>query len=180
MKYFKYIWYITKHKWFVMLACFSEGLVIQGLFHDLSKLLPSEFFPYVNHFCRKNRNISQGRDSSGYYKVSDSGDPAFIKAWWCHFKRNKHHWQYWVTPDRTKNHSHGLGLGVEGFIDECIPLEIPEKYIIEMVCDWYGAGKAQGNLSKLEERYNKVQDKMVLHPETAVRFRYHLNRRDNR
>lgn len=75
----KYLWYVIKHKWFVMIECFKVGIYWRGLTHDLSKLLPSEFFPYANYFYGNGKN-----------------DKEFNKAWLLHQKRNPHHWQYWL------------------------------------------------------------------------------------
>jgi hypothetical protein len=77
--YLKYLWYVIKHKWFVMIECFKVGIYWRGLTHDLSKLLPSEFFPYANYFYGNGKN-----------------DKEFNKAWLLHQKRNPHHWQYWL------------------------------------------------------------------------------------
>ena len=72
-KYFKYFHYIIRHKWFVFLECYKEGIIWRGITHDLSKFLPSEFFPYANHFYgEKNSDIKKGRDESGYYKPTDT------------------------------------------------------------------------------------------------------------
>jgi len=54
MKYLKYLKYILKHKWYVMIECFKNGLIWRGLMHDLSKFLPSEFIPYANFFYGNN------------------------------------------------------------------------------------------------------------------------------
>jgi len=40
MRYLKYLKYLLRHKWFVMLECFKEGLFWLGLTHDLSKFSP--------------------------------------------------------------------------------------------------------------------------------------------
>ena len=130
MIYLKYLWYVLRHKWFVMLECFKYGLIWQGITHDMSKFLPDEFFPYANHFYGKSKKgIKEGRDKTGYYKPYNTGDKAFDSAWFLHQKRNKHHWQWWLMPADN--------VGV-------IVLVIPKVYMLEMICDWKGAGKAQG------------------------------------
>ena len=130
MKYLQYLWYVIRHKWFVMLECFKLGIYWQGIIHDVSKLLPSEFLPYMEHFYGSKIGISKGRDETGYYKPTDTGDSAFDFAWLLHQKRNKHHWQWWILPEDEG------GLKV---------LEIPLKYRKEMLADWRGAGRAQRN-----------------------------------
>ena len=77
--YLKYLWYVIKHKWYVMIECFRVGLCWRGIIHDLSKLLPDEFIPYSIYFYGNGRN-----------------DKEFDKAWLVHQKRNPHHWQYWL------------------------------------------------------------------------------------
>jgi len=39
---------ITYHKWLVLKGCFAVGLYKQGLCHDLSKYMPSEFLVGAN------------------------------------------------------------------------------------------------------------------------------------
>ena len=121
--YINYFKYVFKHKWYVMLECFKEGLIWRGLMHDLDKFMPYSFFPYARQFMG---NIMTGRDKTGYYSPVKTGNQEFILAWFRHQKINKHHWQYWVD-------------GIDG---ELIPLEMPDKYIKEMICDIKGASRA--------------------------------------
>jgi hypothetical protein len=103
-----------------MIECFKTGLFIQGIMHDMSKFLPREFFAYAKYF---------------YGKDKERAKAAFERAWSKHYNINKHHWEYWLCD-------------FEDVFNDCkiekIPLHMPSKYIIEMVCDWVGAGRAQG------------------------------------
>lgn len=119
--YLKYFWRLLAHKWYVMLECFQHGLIWQGLAHDWDKFLPSQLVPYVSFYYR-------GKDKE-----------AFDAAWDCHKRRNKHHWQYWLSKD-----------------DE--PCEMPYPYNLEMFCDWVGAGKARGKPSPKNDRYFEVRN----------------------
>ncbi len=148
MKFFKYLSYVLRHKWYVMLECFKIGLYWQGITHDLSKFLPREWFPYMNHFYGGGNTIDRGRTATGYYKPTDTGDPAFDMGWLSHTKLNKHHWQYWCTPED------GGGLKV---------YEMPLEYLREMLCDWKGAGRAQGKPDTLAW-YKENRDKMSVGP----------------
>lgn len=157
-KYIQYLNYLIKHKWYVGIECLKQGLYLQAFTHDLSKIFPSEYIPYANFFYGNNHNITRGRDKTGYYKPTDTGDNAFDFAWLLHQKRNKHHWQWWILPEDEG------GLKI---------LEMPDKYRKEMFCDWIGAGKAQGHFSpkndplKETRAWWKVNNhKMQLHPET--------------
>jgi len=147
-KYIKYLKYLLRHKYFVMLECFKVGLYWQGIIHDMSKFLLSEFIPYANFF---NGDIKKGRNGTGYYKPTDTGDKAFDFAWLLHQKRNKHHWQWWIIPED--------GGGVKIF-------DMPEKYLKEMLCDWKGAGKAQNSKSTVREWYDMNKSKMQLSQNT--------------
>jgi hypothetical protein len=91
-RHWEYLKYVVRHRWFVMLACFQHGLIWRGLVHDLSKFLPSEWFPYARFFYEPNGTKKTRRDKSGYYKPTDTGDSAFDFAWLLHQKRNRHHW----------------------------------------------------------------------------------------
>ena len=134
----KYLNYLLRHKWYVGIECFKKGLIWQGLMHDLSKFLPSEFIPYANYFYGEKNDIKRGRNETGYYKPTDTGDKAFDFAWLLHQKRNRHHWQWWILPED------------EGGVKI---LEIREPYLTEMICDWVGAGKAQGHFSPKNDKY---------------------------
>lgn len=149
-RYIKYLNYLLRHKWFVFLECSKRGLVWRGIVHDISKFRPSEFIPYAKFFYNKDGYKRQIRDKTGYYKPDDTGDKAFDFAWFLHQKLNKHHWQWWclVTSDF-----------------EIKALQIEEPYRTEMICDWLGAGRAQGTNS-VNNWYNKNKDKMLLHKET--------------
>ena len=138
----KYLWYIAKHKWYVMLECFKHGLIVQGILHDLSKLSSKEFI--------KNDK-------------SDKSKEDFNIAWNHHIHCNPHHWEYWIIP------------GNENKV-----LEMPEKYINEMICDWIGAGIAITGKREFKEWYQKNKERIVLHTltrqkvETYLEYYYYL------
>lgn len=149
IKYIKYLSYVLRHKWFVFVECCKESIVWRGIFHDMSKLLPSEFIPYARFFYGK--KAVERRDETGYYKPTDTGDKDFDFAWFLHQKRNRHHWQWWILPEDNG------GVKV---------LPMPKKYLKEMVCDWKGAGKAQKSKSTCRKWYIANKDKMTLHPDS--------------
>lgn len=158
-KYFQYLRYVIRHKWFVLVECFKFGIYWQGLIHDISKFLPSEFLPYMEHFFGSKIGISRGRDETGYYKPTDTGDAAFDFAWLLHQKRNKHHWQWWCLPED------------EGGIKV---LEMPLKYRKEMLSDWRGAGRAQGTPS-VNKWYEKNKSRMSLGSDTREWIEEQIN-----
>jgi hypothetical protein len=165
MKHIKYAKYILRHKWYVAIECFKRKLIWRGIMHDISKLFPSEWIPYSNFFYGK--KPSTIRDKTGYYKPTDTGDKAFDFAWLLHQKRNKHHWQWWVLAEDEG--------GIKVF-------KMEEPYFTEMICDWIGAGKAQGYFSPEDDVYfetrswwNANKHKMVFHEETRNEIEKLLN-----
>lgn len=144
--YLKYLLYIIRHKWFVFFGCLKLGwkssfglaLLYRGIVHDMSKFLPSEFFPYMNYFYG-NGNIDCGDD--------EEIEREFDKAWLFHQHRNKHHWQYWILK---------YDDGGWRFID------IPDIYLLEMVADWYGAGRAIAGRKTVGPWYNNNKNKMLM------------------
>lgn len=143
---FAYFWYLIKHKYFVCVACFTFGLYWRGLFHDMSKFRPSEFFPYADYFFGKERR-GGGYEPKPPYSASLSYDI----AWTLHKHRNEHHWQYWVSINDN---------------GEVSAIPIPKKIVEEMVCDWYGAGKAQKNPVSPRTWFNSKKKTLTLHKET--------------
>lgn len=148
MIYLKYLKYLIKHKLFVLIECFKFGLYWQGLIHDLSKLRLSEFISYARYFYGWDK-LTQ-KEKFAYDKAKAKTEREFDLAWLYHIHRNPHHWQFWILIQDE---------------DEDKILPMPDKYIKEMVCDWKGAGKVQGNHNTLMW-YNKHKDKMQLHPRT--------------
>jgi len=123
-----------KHKWRVLKICWKNKLVWQGIIHDWSKFHPIEFFPYANRFF-SNRSLTPIQEQQ------------WQKALLHHYQKNKHHWNHWVVDQKEK---------------KAIPM--PEKYIMEMVCDWRAMNPADPDDSK--QWYQKKQHKMILDPES--------------
>jgi len=147
-----YLQYVVRHKWFVLVECWKRGLYWRGLTHDPSKFLPSEWFPYVRHFYGP--KPQPVRDETGYYKPTETGDSAFDLAWLKHQHRNDHHWQWWMlTKDDTGQ-------------PKCLPMSPAAR--LEMLCDWKGAGRAQGYGDNTLPWYEKNKERMQLHPDTRT------------
>lgn len=160
--YLAYLWYVIRHKWFVYRAGRSLRLVTadgvtrvpvpvwQLLVHDWSKFLPCEFGPYARYF---------------YGPKTDDRDKAllaFNAAWLHHQHCAPHHWQHWVL---RKDDGGTLALNM------------PYRYVLEMVADWMGAGRA---LSKPDTVawYRANKHKMVLHPATERMVEWLLGLRE--
>lgn len=108
---------ITHHKFMVMKGCFSVGLYRQGLLHDLSKYMPSEFLVGAKYY--------QGTQSPNNAERKEKG---YSSAWLHHKGRNKHHYEYWM------DYSAHAGDGI-------IPARMSDNYIVEMFIDRIAASK---------------------------------------
>lgn len=138
---------MLRHKWFVFIECCKLGIPLRGLWHDWSKFLPWEWFPYAEYFYGEE---TPKKPKTGYFHKMGRDDQ-FDFAWLLHQKRNKHHWQWWTLPE------------------DCGKVKIlpmPDVYRKEMLADWRGAGKAQGYGDNTSVWYEANKDKMQLHPET--------------
>lgn len=139
MLHLQYLNYVLRHKWFVFLECCKLGICWLGIFHDLSRFRPSEWFPYVasQPYSKNNKPV----------KITE----AFELAWNDHQHRNKHHWEYWVHFDY---HNHEMRI-----------LPIPDKYRRELLADWRGASRAKG-FNSVTDWYSKDGQQLKLHPDT--------------
>lgn len=156
MKYFIFLAYLIRHKWFVFRECLRLGVPWQGLVHDISKFLPGEFSAYADYYQRL--QLGNG-ENTGLVAEDDS----HALAWLVHQKRNRHHWQWWVL-----------------YGDRAQPtiLPMPDRYIREMVADWRGAGMAQGQPDTIGW-YRANRDRMLLHPSTRSKVESLLGRYEN-
>lgn len=111
----KHLKLILMHKHYVFLASLEAGIPFRGLLHDMSKFNPKEFLNSVKYYNGKRSPIDVEKEIKGY-----------SYAWLHHRGHNPHHWEYWID-----------NLSSGG-----VALKIPKKYVIEMLCDWIGAGKA--------------------------------------
>ena len=141
-RHYKYLSYVLRHKWFVLLAGLKLRVPIHLLIlHDISKFYPSEWFAYARTFYSPS---GKGQFESG---------TSFDMAWNAHQKRNKHHWQYWM-------------LNMDDGGRKCLPM--PPRYRKEMLADWMGAGRAITGTDNTLEWYTNNRHKMKLHPETRT------------
>jgi hypothetical protein len=160
MKHLRYLSYVVRHKWFVLVA----GLRVRAplwrlLVHDWSKFLPSEWIPYVRRFYggRYPDWCTAQRQCPGYSgPTEESVARDFDRAWLYHQRRNPHHWQFWLLVRDT---------------GEELRLPMPEGFVREMIADWMGAGRAITGKWGAAEWYLKNADRIRLHPWTERRVR---------
>lgn len=156
-KHWQYLKYVLRHKLYV----YQEGRKLklgrwQLLRHDLSKFRPDEWGPYAAWFYG---GPHPDESEIGYYERTYYGlgrsrqarKAAFDEAWLKHQQRNPHHWQHWIL--RNDN-------------GPTVALEMPRRYMLEMVADWAGAGRAITGKLEVGEWYTRNRDNMLLHPDT--------------
>lgn len=143
LKHFKTI---CRHKAVVYRECKACGITWQGIIHDLSKFSIVEFLPSAKYFQGDKSPIEAEKAKNGY-----------SVAWLHHKGYNKHHWEWWTDFDNNGN---------------IIANKIPYKYVVEMVCDWIGAGMVySGEKWTQDEPLNyfwKVRAGRHFHPETQA------------
>ena len=145
-----YLRYVLRHKWFVFLGCLHLRVPLhQAIIHDWVKFLPVEWGPYVRQFYNPDGTKRSVRDASGSYDPNKQA--AAFKRAWLHHQRQPHHWQAWIS----------IGDG-----GNLAPLPIPDRFVREMVADWYGAGLAISGTKDLAKWYEANREKIVLE-ETA-------------
>jgi hypothetical protein len=136
---------VHNHIGYVKMAALTLGIdkhLIED--HDLSKFSEEEFPYYARNF------------------YGDKGDPdGWSRAWLHHIHANPHHWQHWIYPDGFTPKGSSVIQGV---------VEMPERYVWEMVADWMGAGaaysKPPGSMD-MRQWLAKTMQTITVHPKTA-------------
>lgn len=143
---------ILTHKWWVFYYAFKLGIPFRGLFHDLSKFSPVEFWESVQYY--------QGGKKSPIPVCKQ--DKGWSKAWLHHKGHNPHHYEYW-----TDNYDQGT-----------VCIKIPYKYVLEMVADYMAAGRTYcGKKFTYRSEYEWWEGRrnlVSIHPETVHLITYIL------
>ena len=107
--------------------------------HDDSKYSKEEYDAYDTYFYggKRTKEIKYN----------------FNYAWLHHIHNNPHHWQYWVLINDDPDNG-------------IVALDIPYKYVIEMICDWWSFSWRTGNLYEIFNWYDKHKDYMILSENT--------------
>jgi len=156
-KYINHFITIVRHIHYVRKFCFKCGYYKRGLLHDLSKFSPTEFFASARNFQGNRSPIDAEKEKYGY-----------SLAWQHHKGHNPHHWEYWIDEIGTYKNK---------------PIMIPKEYVIEMLCDWLGAGIVYSNIkvdynkpySEPLEYFKKYENERIFHPITKKVIMYYLN-----
>lgn len=146
LKHFKKI---CVHKLWVAKYCFKIGLYWQGIVHDLSKFSFTEFWESIHYYSGQESPINVCKRKNGY-----------SKAWFHHRGRNPHHYEMWI----------------DNFDNGGITLEMPKKYVFEMICDYIGAARAymgdDFHWWRELEWWNHKKEKAKMHEKTKELVSY--------
>lgn len=96
--------------------------------HDESKTQADEYDAYDAWFYGGNKSFAVSQ--------------AYKTAWLLHLHRNPHHWQYWILINDDPK---------EGMV----VMDIPDNYILEMICDWWAFSWKYGNLDEIFKWYEE-------------------------
>lgn len=127
------------YQWLVDHKIVKNSFVHRIKNHDISKWSEEEYKAYDKYFYGKEKTP----------EVKE----AFNFAWLHHIHHNPHHWQHWVLindDDGTK------------------ALEMPEEYVVEMICDWWAFSHKAGKLTEIFDWYKDHRSNMVLHKNTKT------------
>lgn len=146
MHIFKHFITVTRHRHRVMAHCFRAGIGWQGLFHDLSKYSPAEFWVGARYYQGHRSPNEEERRIHGY-----------SKAWMHHKGRNRHHYEYWTDyHPETK---------------QMEPVKMPLRYVAEMFCDRVAASKIYRGKDYADgdplAYFLNAKPRRRIHPETA-------------
>ena len=137
-KFFGHLKTVTKHKYWVWHYMNKCGLKWgwRGLWHDMSKFSPTEFWESVKYYSGTRSPIDACKEENG-----------ISMAWMHHKGRNPHHYEYWQD-----NFDHGGETK-----------EMPWRYKVEMICDYLAAGRAyMGKNFSYKAEYEWWQKKLEL------------------
>ncbi len=148
MNFFGHLSTINRHRHKVIAHCAKAGILWQGLFHDLSKYSPTEFFRGV-------KNYNDGVKSPNEKEREEKG---YSVAWMHHKGRNKHHFEYWNDYNPK--------------IRQVTGVKMPINYVKEMFCDRVAASKIyQGENYTDQHPYEYFMmgkpKRTLIHPETS-------------
>ena len=111
--------------------------------HDQSKFSEEEYVAYDKYFYGGNKS----------YEVVNN----FNYAWLHHIHANPHHWQHWILVNDDPDNGE-------------IILDMPDVYIIEMICDWMSFSIKKGDINELFKFYESRSEYMKLSDYTRMKI----------
>lgn len=140
----KYDKYLEEHIGNVKKA--YEILVQEGVFEEDEE---------VQHLIDEHDKSKYDKEeyyAYGEYFYGDKDEEEFNKAWLHHQHHNPHHWQHWLLREDDNK--------------ELVALEMPKKYVKEMICDWLSFSIKSGDLQEIHKWYKENKKKQLLHEKT--------------
>ena len=133
---------LKAYQWLVDHKIISNNYQHNIATHDISKWSNEEYDAYDKYFYGKQGKTTEVKE-------------AFNFAWLHHIHANPHHWQHWVLiNDDDGTHA----------------LEMPEEFVIEMVCDHWAFSHKSGNLYEIFDWYKDHKLNMIMHRNTKVAY----------
>jgi len=139
-KYWIYFKYLLKHKFYIW---------------EASKIYPIPYYLILLHDIDKFDPICFYHYANYYYGNDAEKRRVTVDyqlSEYDHTISNKHHWLYWNY----------LGAGYDH--------EIPDKYINEMLCDWYASSMAKYGKDNTKEWYRDKNNDMIFHSNTRKKI----------
>lgn len=119
----------------------EEAFLNQIRRHDASKFdMVDEYEAYDKYFYGS---------GSGPAGKAPEVQRDFDYAWLHHIHNNPHHWQYWVLVNDDKEEGSRA-------------LEMPDRYILEMILDWWTFSWRNGDLYEVFNWWNDHSDYILL------------------
>ena len=138
---------ITRHRHRVIAHCFRAGIGWQGLWHDLSKYSPAEFWVGARHYQGDRSPNEEERRLYGY-----------SMAWMHHKGRNRHHFEYWTDYSPVTK--------------QLEPIKMPLRFVAEMFCDRVAASKIYQGAAYTDshplEYFLAGKPRRRIHPDTSA------------
>lgn len=150
-----YLKMVLRHKWYVIRFGWGTVPLWRLIVHDASKFSRAEWEPYRDRFA----SGLAGKEDKRQDTV------AFKDAWRHHWQSNPHHHEFWYhrkdwSPDAHRGDRTALP------VDGGLVLEMPKKYVHEMVADWKAASKAYSGKNDCTEWYEATKERQIMHPST--------------
>lgn len=132
-------WMLQNLEWIQLDQVLVSDLYALVKSHDASKNTQEEYEAYDAYFYGSNKS---------YQVVQD-----FNRAWLMHIHHNPHHWQHWVLLEDDPDGGN-------------VCIEMPMKYVIEMIADWWSFSWKTDNLYEIFDWYEKHKPTIQFHSNT--------------
>lgn len=148
--------YIMEHKYNVLRGFEWMHAHMSGITSEKTWELAEYLCANMHDYSKNSEEEYDAYDRYFYGSRSYENTQEFNKAWLHHIHNNPHHWQHWILIQDDKD---------KGMV--C--LDMPDEYIIEMVCDWWSFSWKQQNLMEIFNWYDERKDYIQLSVATRAK-----------